>query len=140
MKKLLRIYSDGGARGNTGKAAAAFWVEKKGREIFSKSVFLGETTNNIAEYRGVILGLGWLVKNQTALKREVTDVEFCLDSELVANQINGLYRVKNLNIKKLYDEVNLLIRKIHFKILFKNISRGKNIRADFLVNQKLDNT
>jgi len=137
MKNSLKIFCDGGARGNPGPAAAAFVVEKNGQTVHSESVFLGKTTNNAAEYSAVLIGLKWLIQDPN-VKYQVSNIVFFLDSELVTKQINGLYRVKNKNLKNCFLQVNDLINKIPVKIFFKNISRQKNKKADFLVNQKLD--
>lgn len=137
MKNPLKIFCDGGARGNPGKAAAAFVVEKDGKIIYSEAAYLGKTTNNAAEYLAVALALKWLVGNPE-VGEEVPGIEFALDSELVTKQISGAYRVKNKNLKNIFAEVNTLINQIPGRIIFKNISRAKNKKADFLVNQKLD--
>lgn len=135
MEDKFTIYCDGGARGNPGPAASAFVVEKNRRIIYSDAIYLGKTTNNVAEYRAVIHALEWLVKNTNSLEQEII---FILDSELVARQMNGVYKVKNQNLKKLFSNVASLLQKIQGKIIFKSVSRGKNKSADFLVNQKLD--
>lgn len=137
MNHTLKIFCDGGARGNPGEAAAAFVVERDEKTIYSESVYLGKTTNNIAEYQAVILALGWLIGNPI-LNSQFLTINFFLDSELVTKQINGIYRVKNKNLKIFFAEVKILINKVSSQIIFKNISRGKNKKADFLVNQKLD--
>ncbi len=144
MKNPLKIFCDGGARGNPGEAAAAFVVERDGKIIYFQAAYLGKTTNNAAEYRAVVLALKWLIQNRSLGYprlpdgQEVPDITFFLDSELVTKQINGDYRVKNKNLKNIFAEVNTLINQIPNKIIFKNIPRAKNKKADFLVNQKLD--
>lgn len=134
---MIRIFCDGGARGNPGEAAAAFVVEKEGKIIYSEAALLGKTTNNIAEYQAVYLALKWLSKNP-GVNRPPSDIEFLLDSELVTKQINRVYRVKNKNLKDIFKRIEILIKQIPDEIFFKNITREKNIKADFLVNQKLD--
>src|SRR4030042_5315794 len=101
MKKAgLEIYSDGGARGNPGPGACAF-VAKKGNEVLAQGAkFLGSVTNNFAEYSGVILALEWLTE-QSPFRGEGLSIDFYLDSELVAKQLGGEYRVKNQTLKKL---------------------------------------
>jgi len=91
----LIIHTDGGSRGNPGPAACAFDVEQNGKEIFHQSKFLGTATNNFAEYSGVINALDWLMNNNI-----YPQVNFYLDSELVVRQINGIYKVKDENVKK----------------------------------------
>ena len=69
MNKSLKIFCDGGSRGNPGEAASAFVAEKEGRVIFSDAIYLGKATNNVAEYNGVIHALKWLIKNKKFEKR-----------------------------------------------------------------------
>ena len=129
----MDIYSDGGARGNPGPAACAFVVLENGKVIHKDSKFLGKATNNQAEYQGVILALNYLITQSTNLQ-----IRFFLDSELVAKQLTGLYRVKDSDLKKLFLEIQKILEKISGKIIFKNIPRTKNKLADFLVNKTLD--
>lgn len=133
----LAIYTDGGSRGNPGFAACAFVALEGEKTVYSESKFLGKTTNNIAEYNGVLIALEWLV-NDFLLSNEVLTVTFFLDSELVVKQINGLYKVKDQNIKMLFSQITSLINKTNKKIIFKNIPREKNKKADMLVNKRLD--
>ena len=133
LDRGLTIHTDGGSRGNPGPAACAFVVEKNDTEIFCKSKFLGTATNNFAEYSGVITALDWLIENNT-----YSMVNFYLDSELVVRQINGLYKVKDENLKKLFLEVLTKIKETKVRIIFKHVPREENSRADFLVNQELD--
>lgn len=136
MEKII-IYCDGGARGNPGKAAAAFVVEKNGKVIVSKAVYLGIKTNNIAEYSAVIYALKWLVENSD-IRNQISDIRFVLDSELVVKQLNGLYKVKNEKLRGYYFSISELLKTIPRKIIFTNVDRSKNKLADFLVNKKLD--
>lgn len=136
MEKII-IYCDGGARGNPGKAAAAFVVEKNGKVIVSKAVYLGIKTNNIAEYSAVIYALKWLVENSD-IRNQKSDIRFVLDSELVVKQLNGLYKVKNEKLRGYYFSISELLKTIPRKIIFTNVDRSKNKLADFLVNKKLD--
>ena len=135
MQDSLSIYCDGGARGNPGPAAAAFVVEKNGKVVHKESKYLGRATNNEAEYAGVILGLGWTVKNITAESQEIT---FILDSELVANQLSGNFKVKNENLRNRYFTAKTLEKRIPTRIIYKTVSRDRNKVADFLVNKELD--
>lgn len=135
MNKSLKIFCDGGSRGNPGQAAAAFVVEKAGQVIFSDTIYLGKATNNVAEYNGVIHALRWLIKNKKLIEGEIV---FALDSELIAKQITGDYKVKNPDLKKLHTEVKKLIEEIGQKINIERVGREKNKKADLLVNQELD--
>ncbi len=136
MDEDLIIYSDGGARGNPGPASCAFIAEYKGKIVFKNSKYLGKSTNNFAEYSGVILAFEWLEKNISSYPSE--GITFFLDSELVAKQLAGLFKVKNENLKQLFYKVKLLEKKLKTKVSYKNISREKNKLADFLVNKELD--
>ena len=108
QKDQITIHTDGGSRGNPGPAACAFVVENSGEEIFKGAKFLGKQTNNFAEYSGVILALQWVTKNFSTsnLNNQPKGCQFpiifYLDSELVVKQINGLYRVKDENLKNLF--------------------------------------
>ena len=133
----LTIYCDGGARGNPGPAASAFAVEKDGKVIYKNAKYLGSATNNIAEYIAVTLALGWLSKS-SSIESRVSSIELILDSELVAKQLSGLYKVKNQNLKKLFDTAKDLEEKIKIKISYSVVPRTKNKLADFLVNETLD--
>lgn len=131
------IHTDGGSRGNPGPAACAFVVENNNQVIFRGSRFLKTATNNIAEYSGVILALEWLNKKSDEVKLK-SEIKFFLDSELVVKQLNGLYKVKDENIKKLFLEVKNLILKLEKNVFFQHIPREKNKDADRLVNEELD--
>lgn len=137
MDDRIEIYSDGGARGNPGPGACAFIIKSDGKIIAQDSKYLGSVTNNFAEYSGVLLALNYLL--QTPIIQSTNQpINFYMDSELVARQINGHYKVKNPALKKINEEVKELLGKTGLKIVFKNIPRGKNKNADLLVNQELD--
>jgi ribonuclease HI len=130
------IHTDGGARGNPGPAACAFVAEVGGKIIKEESLFLGNSTNNSAEYQGVILALKWF--GDTYKTIQVGSVTFYLDSELVVRQLNGVYKVKDKKLIELFLQINKLLKNINLKISYKNIPRTKNKLADFLVNKELD--
>ncbi len=133
----MKVYCDGGARGNPGPGAVAFVVEKDGKVIFKNSKYLGQTTNNIAEYKAVILALQWLL-GVSSIRYQASSIQVFLDSELVAKQLSGLYKIKNENLRNLFFTVKALEKKIDKKIFYTNVSRTKNKLADFLVNKTLD--
>src|SRR3989344_5594216 len=116
------IFTDGGARGNPGPAAAGALI---GEKKFSK--YLGEVTNNQAEYQAVILALENCPDN---------DMLINLDSGLVYNQLIGEYKVKHANMKPLYEKVMSLTPGKNTS--FKLIPREENKIADLLVNDELD--
>jgi len=135
MEPLL-LFSDGGSRGNPGPAACSFIAEKNGKIIFSQSKYLNVQTNNVAEYYGVLLALKWLIKYSGT--NNIDQVIFHLDSLLIANQLNGIYKIKNENLKTYYLNIKKLEEKIQSKILYKHVYREKNKMADLLVNKCLD--
>ena len=134
MQNRLLVYCDGGARGNPGPAAAAIVVEKDGKVIHKESKYLGRGTNNEAEYSGAILGLEWVSKNITGAEK----ITFILDSQLVANQLSGKFKVKNENLRNRYFTAKTLEKKISVGIIYESVSRERNKIADFLVNKELD--
>jgi len=134
MQNNLFVYCDGGARGNPGPAAAAIVIEKDGKVIHKESKYLGRGTNNEAEYSGVILGLEWVSKNITGTEK----ITFILDSQLVANQLSGKFKVKNENLRNRYFTAKTLEKKISVGIIYESVSRERNKIADFLVNKELD--
>lgn len=130
---MIVIFSDGGSRGNPGRASCAFGVYDNEKLIYSDATYLGITTNNVAEYSGVILALEWVAKN---LKDE--KIIFNLDSELVVKQLKGIYRIKDKNLIELSMKVRKLITENKLDIEFVHVRREKNAFADKLVNEKLD--
>jgi ribonuclease HI len=134
MLERLMLFSDGGARGNPGPAAAAYLaVTETGQVIKSDSRFIGKATNNQAEYEALIDAL---IFAKTFNAEEVT----ChLDSELVGKQLKGEYRVKNPDLQKLWRRA-LDLKGGFKKICFLNVPRTNPYiqRADDLVNRTLD--
>lgn len=131
------MYSDGGSRGNPGPAACAFAVfTADGKELFSYKKFLGVTTNNVAEYKGVLAGVLWLTKQKEKL--EDASVTFFLDSELLVKQLKGEYKVKSPHLKPLYEKVKKTVDDLDFPVDYQHVLRDKNKRADALVNAAMD--
>ncbi|MFA5197497.1 MAG: ribonuclease HI family protein [Patescibacteria group bacterium] len=130
MEKLI-INTDGGARGNPGPAGIGVVFSSPENEVLSTyKEYIGETTNNTAEYRALILAL------EKAQDFEADEFECRLDSELVVKQLKGEYRVKDQNLKELYSKVQELT---FFKpIKFIHVRREKNKLADRLVNKAID--
>lgn len=131
----VKIYCDGGARGNPGPAASAFAVVRNGKAVHKQAKYLGESTNNVAEYQAVIMALEWLSKNRL---KGVDPVPFVLDSELVTKQLNGLYKIKNKRLRKLITRARKLERELKVRTTYTWSPRSKNKIADSLVNEKLD--
>lgn len=131
---MLNIYSDGGARGNPGPAAAAYIIlSEKGSVLKTESRYLGRRTNNQAEYEAVIAAL-------EAASHLGEDEATChLDSELVGKHLSGEYKVKNVELRKLWVKAQELIHL--FKVVkFRNVPRSNEFikKADSLVNETLD--
>jgi ribonuclease HI len=128
----LKIYSDGGARGNPGPAGIGVVIYNERGEICEKlKKYIGETTNNQAEYQALILGL------EKAHELGATEVNCHLDSELVVKQVNRQYKVKDVNLSKQYLRVWNLINKFE-RATFRHVPRSQNALADELVNESLD--
>jgi ribonuclease HI len=130
MKVVVHV--DGGARGNPGPAAAACVISTpEGDTLGEHSQLLGSTTNNVAEYRALLLGL------EQAGQLGADEVEVIGDSELIAKQVLGQYKVKNAGLKALHGEtVACLARFADWSI--RTVPRAQNAEADALVNAALD--
>ncbi len=126
------FYIDGGSRGNPGPAAYGVVVESPdSSRLDGLSGYLGETTNNVAEYHGLLAALEY------ALKNGYRRVQVRTDSELMALQIKGVYRVKSPGLKPLHDKARQMIGRLEaFSI--RHVPREQNAEADRLVNQALD--
>jgi len=123
---------DGGARGNPGPAAvAAVATDDDGEVVGERSAYIGETTNNVAEYKALLLGL------ELARELGAAQVEVVNDSELVAKQISGAYRVKHAGLKPLYLEALEALRQFD-SWQVRSVRRESNTHADALVNAALD--
>ncbi len=126
------VHVDGGARGNPGPAAvAAVATDADGEPLAERKLYIGEATNNVAEYRAVLLGL------ELARDLGAEEVEVVNDSELVARQIGGEYKVKHAGLKPLFIETMRELRGFH-KWAVRPVRRDQNARADELVNEALD--
>lgn len=134
MEEKISVFCDGGAIGNPGPAAAAFIVYESQKIIYQSARRIGNTTNNVAEYQAVIIALEWLKKekNQGGII-----VNFFIDSQLVVNQLNGLYRIKDAKLRVLIIKVKGLEQECQGKIFYHLIPREKNRLADSLVKKSL---
>jgi len=128
----LVVHVDGGSRGNPGPAAAAAVLATIDGDVVGEAMeTIGVATNNVAEYRAVLLGL------RKALELGADAVEVVNDSELVAKQINGQYKVKHADMKPLYAEAMTALRSFGDWSI-RSVPRAQNADADALVNQALD--
>ncbi len=130
MKVVVHV--DGGSRGNPGPAAAAAVVSTPDGEVVDEAAqTLGRTTNNVAEYRGLLLGL------ERAAALGADEVEVINDSELIAHQVNGRYKVKHPDMKPLHAASLEALRGFE-RWSIRPVPRAQNAEADALVNQALD--
>jgi ribonuclease HI len=128
----LVVHVDGGSRGNPGPAAAAAVVSAPDGDVLDEaSVTLGTATNNVAEYRGLLLGL------ERARELGATEVEVVNDSELVAKQVSGEYKVKSPEMAALHEQALRALDGFEAWSV-RSVPRAKNAAADALVNQALD--
>ena len=134
---LVRLYSDGGARGNPGPAGAGYIiyaVDEDGNQtdrLFEGNEYMGVATNNQAEYHAIVIGL------EKALELNATSVDSVLDSELCVKQLNREYKVKNEILAKKFIEVYNLQTKFE-KVTFRHVRREYNKEADAQVNIAID--
>lgn len=134
MNEKIVMYTDGGSRNNPGPAAIGVYIETLRKQF---GHFIGEKTNNEAEYEAVIYGLKKIKQLIGKGKVKDVEVEIFLDSEFVTKQMNHEYKVKEAHIQKLFLEVwNLMLD--FKKVQFSHIVREKNKVADKLVNEALD--
>ena len=130
--KTVKLFSDGACRGNPGiGGAGAVITDEADNILWEGHQYLGHCTNNIAEYQALILGL------KGALAQGFNQLDVYLDSELLANQINGSYKVKNENLKILMQEVRGLLSSFA-TVQVKHVLRCHNARADKLANLAID--
>lgn len=129
------MYTDGGARNNPGPAAVGVWVETLNKKY---GEYIGEKTNNEAEYAALIFGLKKLKQIIGKDKLKSVVIECRLDSELVVKQLNHEYKLKEKHIQEFFIEIwNLMLD--FGSVSFQHIPREKNKIADALVNEALDN-
>ncbi|MBF0472308.1 MAG: ribonuclease HI family protein [Nitrospirae bacterium] len=130
------IYTDGASRGNPGHAGIGA-VITCGEKEFEISEYIGQTTNNVAEYKALIAALkkARAVKDSDGI--DITDIEIMLDSELVERQLKGMYKVKMPHLQVLYNEVKGLLSGFKsYKV--RHVLRHHNAKADCLANKALN--
>ena len=128
----LVVHVDGGSRGNPGPAAAGAVISTPDGDVVEElGEALGIATNNVAEYRGLLLGV------RRAAELGATEVEVVNDSELVAKQVNGQYKVKHADMKPLHAESLAALAGFE-RWVVRSVPRAQNAEADALVNATLD--
>lgn len=130
----ITIYTDGGARNNPGPAGAGIVIKEGEKVICEVGQYLGEQTNNWAEYEAVAIALG---KAHEFLLRD-RDIEFRLDSKLVVEQLNGKWKIKEPALKQQATKIRTLLQSFG-PTTFVHIPREENAEADALVNEAIDN-
>lgn len=128
------IHTDGGSRGNPGPAAIGVVIETaNAQKIHAFGKTIGVATNNIAEYQAVVAALEWLISSE---KRG--DFHFFLDSQLVVNQLNGIWKIKDANLRGKIILIRQLEATLNCQIKYVAVPREQNTAADRLVNLALD--
>lgn len=136
MEKISKfiINTDGGARGNPGPAGIGVVIRDEKENIIAEyKQYIGEATNNVAEYKALILAINEVL----ALSPKPLALEIRMDSELVVRQMNGQYKIKEPSLKLLAQEV-LKLKNNFGSVIFKHVFREQNKEADKLVNQAID--
>jgi ribonuclease HI len=134
MSEKIKMYTDGGSRNNPGPAAVGVWIETLDKKY---GEYIGEKTNNEAEYEALIFGLKKIKSLVGKEKTKKTEIECYLDSELVVNQLNHKYKLSEKHIQDLFLKVwNLMLD--FQNVSFYHIMREENKVADALVNEALD--
>ena len=132
------VYADGGARGNPGPAGAGVVIKsEQGETLAEISEYLGEQTNNYAEYMAVIHALETLRSAIDANGDESPELELRLDSELIIKQLKKEYRIKAENLKPLYKKVRELLDAFT-TVVYTHVPREDNKEADTLANEAMD--
>jgi len=127
----FKLYTDGAARGNPGPAGIGIVIQKGDQLLIEASAYIGKTTNNVAEYMALIRGL------EEALLLGIKEIDCFVDSELLAKQIQGEYKVKNEGLVPLYHHLKELIKKFKAFNLSHTVREG-NKQADKLANLGID--
>ncbi len=132
MTKVVIVNTDGGARGNPGPAGTGVVIkDETGQILYAAGEYIGEATNNVAEYKALIRAL------ENAVKLGATEVRVNMDSELIVKQMLGQYKIKEPTLQQLAGEVIRL--KNNFSLVtFTHVRREYNKEADLLVNQAID--
>ena len=127
----LTIYTDGASRNNPGESGAGVYILRDGEPFEQIARYLGTTTNNVAEYNGLLAALRW------AVEHHVTTLHIRADSELLVKQMTGQYRVKHPGLLQLYGEARQLSANIG-RVTFEHVRREFNKEADRLCNEAMD--
>lgn len=128
----VKLYTDGGSRGNPGPSASGFVIlNMQDKLLYKKGIYLGVTTNNQAEYNALKFGLN------ECYKRGAKTIDVYMDSLLIINQMNGVYKIKNRELLPINQEVKAGLSRFK-EVKFTYIPRELNQQADAMVNEALD--
>jgi ribonuclease HI len=130
---LLTIHTDGASRGNPGAAAYAYVIERAGDPPIEEAGCLGRLTNNQAEYAALVRAL-----NHALRLGPENSLAIYSDSELMVKQMRGEYRVKDGDLRELFDEAKALLGRFRGRVSIQHVRRAQNARADALCNEALD--
>lgn len=133
----LKIYTDGGSINNPGQSAVAYLIYFNDKMIQNFSTKIGINTNNFAEYSALKQALEWVKKNQDEKPIKISKITCFSDSNLMVNQLNGLFKVKNAVIREFIMKVRILEQEIGAPITYTYIPREKNRLADAMVKKAL---
>lgn len=135
MEKEIRVFTDGASRGNPGKSGIGIVIKDASAKILTTyKEFIGEESNNSAEYKALIKSID-IIKS---LNQNFSLIQFFSDSELIVRQITGKYKIKNQNLIKLSLDFWNSINELNKKFKITHITRDKNILADKLANEAID--
>lgn len=133
----LNIYTDGASRGNPGMAGAGIFAQLDDKStLLEQSIFLGNKTNNEAEYLAFLASVWWLVKFKP--EQKIDQVVWHLDSKLVVEQVNKNWKIKKTHLINLAQQSWQALNKIHYPVTIKHIPREQNVKADALANIAMD--
>jgi len=139
---VLKIFTDGGSKGNPGPSSIGGIGYLKGKKIFEFKKSIGIATNNDAEYRALIEALEEIRNSKFEIRNKheilnfkiIKKIEFFSDSRLMVNQVNGMFKVKNGKIKEYILKIRVLEQEINLPISYYCVPREQNVEADRLVN------
>lgn len=139
MRKKIVLHTDGGARGNPGVAGAGAVVfDATGKVLKETAKYLGERTNNYAEYAAVVLGLEMIAKHFGKAQCKELEVTVRMDSELICKQLNSEYQIKEETLFPLFIQIHNMTVSTFPYITFEHVPREKNSHADRLANEAMD--
>jgi len=133
----ITVHTDGGSLNNPGQAAIGFHIDEGTRRMHEHSEAIGIASNNVAEYTALIRALTYLKEQLHAKKLEIQSILIIADSELMVKQVTGLYKVKNPDIRVLFNRVKVLEMELGIPISYKHVLRAENAQADALVKKAL---